>query len=82
MRTSDKDRKLLSLLEIRAQEQAGIEKSSPLPEWSRPLASFVGTNTFVSLLLLSTLVALYISIFFFKDVYMFYLKGILGWLIH
>jgi hypothetical protein len=63
------EQKFLNELQTLAEKQAGIEATSPLPEWSRPLASIVGNRYWIVLLIVSFIVAIPISVVFFATIY-------------
>ncbi len=59
----------LEELQLKAKTQAAIEKSSPLPVWSRPFFSIIGMHYWQFLLIVSFLFAIIGSIWFFPGVY-------------
>ncbi len=57
------------VLQQKAKRQAAIEASSPLPQIVRPLAAIVGMHYWQVLLLLSFLISIPVSIWFFPAVF-------------
>ena len=71
----------LAELEQLAQEQAIVEASSPLPEWSRELAAMMGKYPWQTLLIASLSLSIVIAAWFFPLIYKLYQKGIIQWLL-
>lgn len=63
------EQQFLKTLQSRARDQAILEESSPLPLWTRPLAARIGMHYWVFLLLLSFLLSVAMSVWFFPGVY-------------
>jgi hypothetical protein len=71
----------LQTLQQRAQEQAAIEQSSPLPGIMRPFASIIGEYPWQVLLGVSFVFSLCISTVSYALVRHLYETGVLYWLI-
>lgn len=59
----------LETLQQKAQEQAALSQTSPLPEWVKPFASAVGLHYWQFLLILSCAVAVIVSVLSFSVLY-------------
>ncbi|MEP7167335.1 MAG: hypothetical protein ABI758_05120 [Candidatus Woesebacteria bacterium] len=59
----------LKNLQQKAKVQASVDGSSPLPQWARPLASLVGLHYWQFLLVISCIIAIFISVWLFPEVY-------------
>ncbi len=73
--------KFLNQLEKLGKEQALLETSSPLPEWSRPLARILGEKPWQVLLLSSFVLSALLSVWFFPWVMNLFNQGVLSWLL-
>ncbi len=67
MKQSEQD--FLAMLSKKALQQAEIEKSSPIPQFLRPFFSVVGQKYWLMLLLMSLVISIPLSIWFFPIVY-------------
>lgn len=63
------EEKFIEELQEKAKQQAGMNEGSPLPDWAKPFASVIGLHYWQFLLIVSLVIAIPVSIWFFPTIY-------------